>query len=189
MSGLRVLLLQQSGGGGFWTVLMSVNPKMCDLDPLSPLPCLPLVLVLSRSCVSCLVLCSSFFFFFCRACCECDFASVFFYLLVDNAETIFHCSVFFSVFRTLFFFFFFFSWEILVCGFRLPQWSLFLLSLLQHWERSANVREREKNGPHECWEDWVICRGWEWWWTEVECCVPSEGCSFVLRRISVPAGW
>ncbi len=38
-----------------------------------------------------------------------DFASVFFYLLVDNAETIFHCSVFFSVFRTLFFFFFFFS--------------------------------------------------------------------------------
>jgi len=89
-------------------VLMSVNPKMCDLDPLSPLSCLPLVLVLSRSCVSCLVLCSSFFFFFCRACCECDFASVFFYLLVDNAETIFHCSVFFSVFRTLCFFFFFF---------------------------------------------------------------------------------
>lgn len=46
-----------------------------------------------------------------------DFASVFFYLLVDNAETIFHCSVFFSVFRTLFFFFFFFPGEILVLWF------------------------------------------------------------------------
>ncbi len=35
---------------------MRVSPKMCDLDPLSPLSCLPLVLVLSRSFVSCLAL-------------------------------------------------------------------------------------------------------------------------------------
>ncbi len=146
MSGLRVLLLQkQRVVEEDWTVLMSVNPKMCDLDPLSPLSCLPLVLVLSRSCVSCLVLLLFFFFFFCRACCECDFASVFFYLLVDNAETIFR---FFSLFFGLFFFFFFSLGDFGFVVFVFPSGGCFCCPCCSIIEREVRMCGRGKRTGH-----------------------------------------
>jgi len=76
-----------------------------------------------------------------------DFASVFFYLLVDNAETIFQCSVFFSVFRTLFFFFF--SWgDFGFVVFVFPSGGCFCYPCCSIIEREVRMCGRGKRTGH-----------------------------------------
>ncbi len=146
MSGLRVLLLQRSGGGGFWTVLMSVNPKMCDLDPLSPLSSLPLVLVISRSCVSCLVLCS------CSGSCSCwewRFCFCFFFICLSTTLRLFFSVRFFSLFSGLYFFFFFFSWgDFGFVVFVFPSGGCFCCPCCSIIEREVRMCGRGKRTGH-----------------------------------------
>ncbi len=146
MSGIRVLLLQQSGGGGFWTVLMSVYPKMCDLDPLSPLSSLPLVLVISRSCVSCLVLCS------CSGSCSCwewRFCFCFFLSACRQRWDYFSVFGFFLCFPDSIFFFFFFSWgDFGFVVFVFPSCGCFCCPCCSIIEREVRMCGRGKRTGH-----------------------------------------